>query len=76
MVESSENFFARHKTFWIVILLIIVAIILWKYFWKKESLSQNLTADRNWIEREVNQLESDLGINPTFSIAPANSMSQ
>jgi len=55
------EFFNEHKKIIIVILILIVAFIIYRYFWENKSVTNDL--DISTIEQRLQNLEANLGLN-------------
>ena len=64
-----NEFFKNNKTIIVVILLLIIAFIIYRYYLQQINIRKSLHIAG--IERKLSNLESDIGITPTFtSVTP------
>ncbi|XWV24779.1 hypothetical protein QJ856_gp1004 [Tupanvirus deep ocean] len=60
-----RNFYDEHKKIIIIVGLIIIAFIIYRYFWEEKSFTKDFSITN--LENRIDQLEQSIGINPTFT---------
>lgn len=59
-----SDFFKDHQKIIIVILLLIIAFVIYRYFWERKSIKKDFSVSN--VENRLNNLESAVGIGPLF----------